>query len=65
MRLTRIGYFADFLVYPLLIGLLAWFSLATETLDGRLVWITAAAAGIALWTLTEYILHRYVLHRIP
>lgn len=65
MRLTRIGYFADFLVYPLLIGLLAWFSLATETLDGRLVWITAAAAGIALWTLTEYILHRYVLHGLP
>lgn len=65
MRLTRAGYFADFLVYPLLLGLLAWLSLDHEVVRERLVWLAAAATGVAVWTLIEYILHRYVLHGLP
>ena len=65
MRLTRIGYFADFFVYPLLLALLAWFSLDHEIVRERVTWTAAAAAGVAAWTLIEYILHRYVLHWAP
>ncbi|HEX7329780.1 MAG TPA: sterol desaturase family protein [Casimicrobiaceae bacterium] len=65
MRLTRIGYFADFFVYPLLLALLAWYSLDRAIVGERLTWAAAAAAGVAAWTLIEYILHRYVLHCAP
>lgn len=65
MRLSRIGYFADFIVYPVLLAILCW-----ETLHGALAaqredWMLAAGVGLGSWTLLEYALHRYVLHHAP
>lgn len=65
MRLTRIGYFADFLIYPLLLALLAWLSFDHDVAGEPTTWTAAAAAGVAAWTLIEYLLHRYVLHWAP
>lgn len=30
-----------------------------------LVWMTACLLGISFWTLVEYMLHRFVLHKLP
>lgn len=65
MRLTWVGYFADFVVYPLLLAGLTWYSLSGEAARERAIWMAAAIAGVASWTLIEYLLHRYVLHFLP
>lgn len=62
MRLSRVGYFADFVVYPTLLASLSWTTLRHALPTQRADWMLAAGAGLAAWTLLEYLLHRYVLH---
>jgi sterol desaturase/sphingolipid hydroxylase (fatty acid hydroxylase superfamily) len=62
MRQSRIAYHADFVVYPALIvgtilAIAAW-----RSPQLRVIALGIAAAGIVLWTLLEYLLHRFVLH---
>lgn len=65
MQLTKTGYYADFVVYPLLVLALAWEGLRHAPLIQCWEWMLACAVGIVLWTMLEYLLHRYVLHRLP
>jgi len=65
MRLTKIGYYADFFVYPGLLGLLAVVSLTNTSTAAKLDWGAAFLAGAAAWSLVEYIAHRFILHRLP
>jgi sterol desaturase/sphingolipid hydroxylase (fatty acid hydroxylase superfamily) len=64
MRLSKGGYFADFVVYPPVAVML----MATAVRPGSpLSWresILVCVAGVAVWTLLEYIIHRVVLHEV-
>lgn len=58
----RVAYLVDFVIYGL-----AALALATALLlgspAGQRAWLAALAlAGVAAWTLAEYLLHRFVLH---
>ncbi|SDR57390.1 Fatty acid hydroxylase superfamily protein [Rhizobiales bacterium GAS113] len=65
MHLHKSGYYADFVVYPLLItGLLAS-RLAPAGEWHPFVFVGLCMLGVASWTLFEYLLHRYALHRVP
>ncbi|MFI5010935.1 MAG: sterol desaturase family protein [Hyphomicrobiales bacterium] len=65
MQLSKAGYYADFVVYPLLIlGLLA-FQLVEAGAWRYWAFMGLALAGFAIWTLFEYLLHRHVLHKVP
>lgn len=60
----KVGYYADFITYGMLVvGLLAfaW----RESRHEQLLWLAAALAGALSWTLLEYLLHRFVFHRLP
>jgi sterol desaturase/sphingolipid hydroxylase (fatty acid hydroxylase superfamily) len=65
MQLSKAGYYADFVVYPLLIlGLLM--SRFIQAGEWRpFMFMGLCLIGFAAWTLFEYLLHRYVLHRVP
>lgn len=65
MLLSKTAYYADFVIYAAV--LLALGSLAALSADwlGRFTWLCAFTAGWALWTLLEYLMHRFVLHRVP
>ena len=70
MHLSKLGYYADFVVYPLsILGLLATLVLQIERSQaGALRPVTViglCVLGAAIWTLFEYVLHRHVLHRVP
>ncbi len=65
MRLGRISYFADFFFYPAAIAALTVFSAQKLTLAQDFAWALAALGGLCLWTLLEYVLHRFVLHQLP
>ncbi len=65
LRLGRIAYYADFYVYPLVIAALAAYAIWHGPAGGWAMWLTAFVSGVALWTLVEYVLHRFVLHHVP
>jgi sterol desaturase/sphingolipid hydroxylase (fatty acid hydroxylase superfamily) len=65
MQLSKTGYYADFVVYPALIAGLVAFE-ASEMKPWRpLPSLSLCLAGIVIWTLFEYLLHRFVLHEVP
>ena len=62
MRLSRVTYYADFWAYPVLAAGLAAFTFYPQAMAGRLLWLAACAAGLVLWTLIEYVMHRAAFH---
>src|SRR3954452_10620256 len=65
MQLGLIGYYSDFVVYPLVIAVLGVAGLLEAGEENAPGWIATAVACLGLWTLTEYVLHRFVLHHVP
>jgi sterol desaturase/sphingolipid hydroxylase (fatty acid hydroxylase superfamily) len=65
MRMSKCSYYADFIVYPLLIVAIAARSLWKTDLAAETVWLLAAASGWLAWPAIEYVAHRWVLHRAP
>ena len=61
-RLSQMTYFADFVLVPLYIAIavISAFMLATPTIE----WFVLLCAGVTAWTLTEYVVHRWLFHRL-
>jgi sterol desaturase/sphingolipid hydroxylase (fatty acid hydroxylase superfamily) len=62
VRLSKTGYYADFVFYPMLLLLLAGVAAHRDTPVHWLIWLLLCGVGIASWTLIEYWLHRIVFH---
>ena len=62
MRLTKVGNYADFVFYPLLVLAMVTGTIATTTPRQWIGCALALVIGVAGWTLLEYILHRIILH---
>ena len=60
----KVGYYADFIIYGMLVVAFAAL-ISRESRSDQLIWLAAAVAGAASWTLVEYFLHRFVFHRMP
>ena len=65
MRLSRLGYYADFVVYPFLVLALSAVALSRTAPHAWIEWVGACVCGFAIWTLAEYIFHRFILHDFP
>jgi sterol desaturase/sphingolipid hydroxylase (fatty acid hydroxylase superfamily) len=65
MQQRAISYFADMVACPLLAGALAIFALTHITKSALVEWCLLVMIGAALWTVTEYFMHRVIYHRIP
>jgi sterol desaturase/sphingolipid hydroxylase (fatty acid hydroxylase superfamily) len=63
MRPSKLVYYSDFVVYPVVIVGLAVVGVARADWTQRAGWLGVAAAGFVMWTLLEYVLHRAVLHQ--
>ncbi|MGA7807217.1 MAG: fatty acid hydroxylase family protein, partial [Bradyrhizobium sp.] len=64
MNQTKLGFYADLFFYPIVVG--GWL---LYDLDGRRFalhsrWWLAFVCGAMLWTLVEYLLHRFVYHEV-
>lgn len=64
VRLSKAGYYADFVFYPVLLLLLAGAAVDHDSPVHWLIWLLLCATGIATWTLIEYWLHRVVFHHV-
>ncbi len=65
MHQSPMGYYSDFIVYPLVILGLAVTGALTVGADGAFRWMAISLVCLALWTLIEYAMHRFVFHRMP
>lgn len=65
MRLSKFSYYSELFVYPVLIPMLAIAGLASGGWLAASEWITLYLGFLALWTLIEYGLHRFVFHHMP
>ena len=59
MHLSKVGYYADFFVYPTLLLLLGASGLHDASPVARMDWVGAFVAGSAGWSLVEYLAHRF------
>ena len=62
---TKIGYYAELFVYPIVVGGLLLYDVDGSGFGLHLRWWFAAVCGAMLWTLVEYLVHRFVYHKVP
>ena len=65
MQLSKLAYYSDFVAYPVIFVALAAADISRLSWTSGAEWLAAAMAGLVLWTLMEYALHRIALHRMP
>jgi sterol desaturase/sphingolipid hydroxylase (fatty acid hydroxylase superfamily) len=65
MKMTKLGYFSEFLVFPPLILIAALYVFHTAEAPRLTTWLIVCTAGLAGWTLFEYFLHRVFFHHAP
>lgn len=65
IRLSRFGYYSDFIVYPLSVACLAALGLSSSGAENMIAWIMICLGSVASWTLIEYGLHRFAFHHAP
>jgi sterol desaturase/sphingolipid hydroxylase (fatty acid hydroxylase superfamily) len=64
MRLSKTAYHADFAIYAIILGVLIAAAALTTNWVQRFHWFAAFTVAAASWTLLEYLLHRFLLHRV-
>ncbi|SMC95018.1 sterol desaturase family protein [Pedobacter africanus] len=60
--LSKVPFYVPLIVY---IPVIAYFFWASVTVNGFLVFLLHLFLGLLIWTLTEYVLHRFVFHFYP
>jgi sterol desaturase/sphingolipid hydroxylase (fatty acid hydroxylase superfamily) len=64
MQMSKTAYYTDFVVYGAVLGVLISAAALRAGSAQRVAWLVAFTVGAAAWTLLEYLLHRFVLHRL-
>ncbi|WP_316214963.1 sterol desaturase family protein [Bradyrhizobium sp. SZCCHNR2035] len=62
---SRTTYYAELYIYPIVVAGLLLYELADSGLALHPRWFVAAACGAILWTLAEYLVHRFLYHEAP
>ncbi|ACU03899.1 MULTISPECIES: sterol desaturase family protein [Pedobacter] len=60
--LSKVPYYVPLIVYVPVIGYFFWTSVSA---NGLLMFLLHLVMGLFVWTLTEYVLHRFVFHFYP
>jgi sterol desaturase/sphingolipid hydroxylase (fatty acid hydroxylase superfamily) len=65
MPINKFLYFGDFAAIPVALIVLVYSALRARGLGGLPDLGISLLIGIAIWTLAEYVIHRYVYHHAP
>lgn len=65
MKMNKIGYFSEFLLFPPLVLIATFFAFRDPGRPPLVTWMIVFCAGLAGWTLVEYLLHRLLFHHVP
>ncbi len=65
MPINKFLYFGDFAAIPIAVLLFFYLALAARGLAATPELAISLFLGLALWTLVEYLIHRFVYHHAP
>ncbi len=65
MKMTKFGYFSEFLFFPPLIFAATLFAYHHARSPHPFAWLFVFGTGLLAWTLVEYVLHRVLFHHAP
>jgi sterol desaturase/sphingolipid hydroxylase (fatty acid hydroxylase superfamily) len=65
MKMTKLGYFSEFLLFPPLVLIAMLLAFRGSTAMQPAMWAVVYAGGVTGWTLIEYLLHRVLFHHAP
>ena len=65
MKMTKLGYFSEFLLFPPLVLVAALLAFRSSIPPQPVIWAIAYGAGLVGWTFFEYLLHRVLFHHAP
>jgi len=65
MRLGKFGYYCEFFLCPAFAAIFAAWALMHMPASDWLDWTLGVGIGVIGWTLVEYLMHRFVFHRVP
>jgi len=65
MRMSKIGYFSEFLLFPPFVFIAAFLAFRDSTAPRLVIWVIVYCIGLMSWTLIEYLLHRAFFHHAP
>jgi len=64
MRLSKSGYYADLVIYPIVVIALAIAGIRNQHSHLLAAFFLCCVLGLAAWTFVEYAMHRFLLHSI-
>lgn len=62
---TKMSYYAELFAYPVVVAGFVSYDLGGSGRAWQPSWWFAALSGAVLWTLAEYLVHRFVYHEVP
>ena len=65
MYLSKWGYYADFVIYPIAVMALTGTAFASPHSHFLLLFVLCCLFELAAWTFIEYVMHRFVFHAVP
>ena len=65
MRINKLLYFGDFLAVPIALAIFVYLAYAAEGVAAAIGYGGGLVAGLVVWTLAEYWIHRTLYHRAP
>jgi len=65
MKMSKLGYFSEFLLFPPLVLLATLLAFRSLTPPQPVIWVIVYSAGLVGWTLIEYLFHRVLFHHAP
>jgi sterol desaturase/sphingolipid hydroxylase (fatty acid hydroxylase superfamily) len=65
MKMSKLGYFSEFLLFPPLILVAALLAFRSTNPPQPVICAIGYGGGLVSWTLIEYLLHRVLFHHAP
>jgi sterol desaturase/sphingolipid hydroxylase (fatty acid hydroxylase superfamily) len=65
MKMSKFGYFFEFLLFPPLVGFATLLAFHSATPPKPAIWVIVYGGGLFGWTFIEYLLHRALFHHAP
>jgi sterol desaturase/sphingolipid hydroxylase (fatty acid hydroxylase superfamily) len=65
MKMSKFGYFSEFLLFPPLILLTTLLAFRSSIPPQPTIWAAVYGGGLVCWTVIEYLLHRLLFHHAP
>jgi sterol desaturase/sphingolipid hydroxylase (fatty acid hydroxylase superfamily) len=65
MKMSKLGYFSEFILFPPLVLIATLLAFRSPTPPQPGIWVIVYGAGLFGWTLIEYLLHRALFHHAP